>query len=819
MSLRAKNTILFIVAIFISYHASAQETPYDYDYRAYKFYKEDAYEPLWLIDDDMLSSNSAVVGFEYAIPTYLSTRVSTRARGMGYEEQRYFAGGLEIDYATARLLSSMRYDRVEGMGLSGVESGGALVASTTYRLTEPRRYSSRHTIRGDVSGRNYVGSMSYATQFKASPTGVGLKSDPMVSIMARGHGGRDIYVDGVYRDGMEIGAGVVCNPGVGVLDVTAMLSWSKRGLRQATTEEAFSLLGDVLYNPSWGMQGTAVRNARTVRELSPELLASWRVRVGAFTELQLTTDVRYDTEKFTSLTWFNASSPLPDYYRYMPSFFSDSVEGLEVERAWRQNDMRYTQIYWDNLYHINLISPGGEAVYAVEGRHNRRLRSGLTALFCGTYKSVTIDYGLTLDYVGERMFKSVDDLLGAQYFIDYDYFNVGDGMMRESLQNNLRTPDRKVREGDKFGYDYRLTRYRASIFAEAEWGVGDNRFSLGVSLASESVRRRGYYEKELFKGALSYGASRRVSFTPYAVQAAWLRSFGAHVFSVRMVLRGESPERDELFLQPQYNNRIIDNPRLVTTLALQGTYRYYAPKVEFVAQPYFIVSGGESDVVRYYDGLAYVYCDAVVSGIGRVSYGVDATANVTYLRRLSSQFAVRLGDYRYSKDANVVIYTDRSNSIVASTTANMRGCHEITPKISLYANLRYRSLNGWSATLAAQYHALRYVAPSYMQRTERVVSFVASPEEQSCLMSQQRLADALCFDVDVSKSFKFANAGSLRLQLTVRNILGCKMVYSGYEQDRVRVTRNGGRMVAKPLENKLLYAYPRTYQIVATYYF
>ena len=87
------------------------------------------------------------------------------------------------------------------------------------------------------------------------------------------------------------------------------------------------------------------------------------------------------------------------------------------------------------------------------------------------------------------------------------------------------------------------------------------------------------------------------------------------------------------------------------------------------------------------------------------------------------------------------------------------------------------------------------------------------------LMTQQRLPDAVSFDIEVSKSFDFGDAGILRLQLAVRNVLGAKMIYSGYEQNRIRITDNGGYMATIPFDNKLRYAYPRTYSFTASYYF
>ena len=91
------------------------------------------------------------------------------------------------------------------------------------------------------------------------------------------------------------------------------------------------------------------------------------------------------------------------------------------------------------------------------------------------------------------------------------------------LQNDLRHPDRTIREGGRFGYDYALTVRTASVRVQADYRSDRFRADLSAELGSGTVSRRGYYEKELFPGAQSYGRSRVMRFTPYAfrVLAGW----------------------------------------------------------------------------------------------------------------------------------------------------------------------------------------------------------------------------------------------------------------------------------------------------------
>jgi hypothetical protein len=133
-----------------------------------------------------------------------------------------------------------------------------------------------------------------------------------------------------------------------------------------------------------------------------------------------------------------------------------------------------------------------------------------------------------------------------------------DATFCRDLQNDLRNPTRIIGEGDRYAYDYRLTRLNATLHAVANIPISGTRLTIGGRLSAEQTSRRGYYEKELFPGRASYGTSRRLLLMPYRLFASWNIYHGAHNISVHAMIAGLSPELDDLFLQPQYNNRMTE---------------------------------------------------------------------------------------------------------------------------------------------------------------------------------------------------------------------------------------------------------------------
>jgi outer membrane receptor protein involved in Fe transport len=123
------------------------------------------------------------------------------------------------------------------------------------------------------------------------------------------------------------------------------------------------------------------------------------------------------------------------------------------------------------------------------------------------------------------------------------------------------------------------------------------------------------------------------------------------------------------------------------------------------------------------------------------------------------------------------------------------------------------------ARLSASYWGMRYAEPSFIRRSERITSHAPSKEEYNTLMVQQRLKDAVLVDAVVAKTFKLKDDMSIRLQLSVNNLLGSKVVYRSYEQHRVRRINTTSHTHLMPFGNMTQYGYGRTFKFMVSLWF
>lgn len=811
--------LCMVVTILSSLPVVAQED--DVDYRQYKFYDENMERYSSLFDDYLSTTPEAgAVPYITSNAEYAMRSVMNNPRGGSRYEERYMIGPISVDYTTSMMLMSLGIRRTRYPGLSNAILSGTTTASAGHTLGEYRPHTTAgHTIRGNISGHGNLFSLSHRAYHKISPRGVALDRDWHLSHNVRARVGRDIYVKGVHNNAFDISLYGSRAWNKNTLHLIALLPYSVRGTRKATLEECFDLMNNTLYNPAWGIYKGKERSANIASELRPEVIVSWHRELSKNTSLEFTADISYERYNYSTISNINAPTAHPDNYQRLPSYFSDEESIAEVTKAWQNNDLRYTQIDWDYLYHTNVIQPDGHSAYIVDKYHNNALRGSAAIDVEHRIYGITLHGGLIYDGTTSRIYKSVGDLLGGDYILNYDYFNADDSSYAPPPQNNLRDKGLKIYEGDHYGYDYYLSRHRAELYGTIDIKYGNHIFAASIHLASELSRRRGIYEKELFPDKGSYGPSQNIGLLPYRINLGWTHLFGNHTITASAMVRGESPVVEMLFLQPNYNNRTISRPHLSTAIAAEASYHYHKPRFEVVATLFVNSHLNQSNVIRYYDDLAATMADGVVDGIATLNVGLEASARVKWTNSLRSSFMLTAAQYRYIRDARITTYSDADNRVLTTSRTATKGLHASTPEITLYGDLEWHHKRGWLVRATARYWGLRHVEPSFIRRSEHITSHATSSDERDTLLLQQRMRDAVLVDVVAGKRFELNNEMSLWVQLSINNLLGSDVMYRSYEQHRVRKITTSTHAHLAPFANMVQYAYSRTFALAVSLQF
>lgn len=637
--------------------------------------------------------------------------------------------------------------------------------------------------------------------------------------------GRDAHIRGVYSDDWSLLTSLSKKAGQkSRVNLLFAVAPCERGLRGAATREALGLSGNNLYNPYWGFQQGRTRNSRVRKSSEPLLTLSWVYDPGPRLHFHTALAYLWGKSSYSSLDWYDALNPMPDYYRYMPGFFANPDLSEAARQEWEEGDGRVTQVNWDELIYENRRG-GGTPAYVVASRtDDRRNLQWVSRFRYEASEQVRWSGGIRLRLERTHRYNRLDDLLGGAYLTDIDQYLVDDEYYGDKLLNNLRDPDREVREGDRYGYDYAL-HYRngeAWLLLRMRNRAGRLYGYGGVQAGWVSIRREGYYEKESFPGDESYGSSAPQGFTTYMVKGGVGYAFSpSHRIELSVLYGDAAPLAGNIFIAPDYRNRTIDRSQPVNLLGGELHYAFSGAIFTLSFNAYVTRSSGESAIYRYYDDLASVYSDLVLSGIDKCYAGAEAGASVDFTSRLSLRIAAGLASNSYASDPSAVQYVDKDGTVIADKVRSYLKGYKLsgTPQTVASAELRYSGRAMWLASLSVSYAGRNYISLSPIRRMKRVIDHAVSPEEVGLLTAQERLPDAATLNLFLSKTFRI-RSNYLSFTLSVNNLANKKgIVQSGYEQMRLAKSGTGLNRSIAPFGSKYYYGYGRTYYATASFRF
>ena len=384
--------------------------------------------------------------------------------------------------------------------------------------------------------------------------------------------GNNAYVNGVYYNAFGYFAAVEKQFNAQHrLSLTLLGAPTERGAQQASTQEAYDLVGNNYYNPNWGWQAGKRRNARVRDYHEPLALLNYTFDITDRTQLNLATSLRFGKNGYSALTWYGGPDPRPDYYRYLPSYYQGTTTGAWLEEAWLSNTDNIRHINWDNLYMINRNQPvnpnygdGHRSINMVEERHTDQMDWNFYTQFSHLFKDNSkLNGGMNIRRNRTEYYSKVKDLLGGDYWVDIDKFAERDlGIDIISYQNNMDYYEKYgkapiVREGDKYSYDYYGNVFNTRGWLQYDFNLLHNlQVKLGGEIGYAFLWRDGIWKKGLFMDN-SQGNSQILNYLTYKAKANFRYVLSsAHNFEANIIYMQDAPSFQSAFVSPRTRNDV-----------------------------------------------------------------------------------------------------------------------------------------------------------------------------------------------------------------------------------------------------------------------
>ncbi len=528
------------------------------------------------------------------------------------------------------------------------------------------------------------------------------------------------------------------------LSVVTYGSPTQSGRSTASTEEAYWLAGTHYYNPNWGYQNGKKRNARIATSLNPTVLATWDFTPNEKSKLVTTAGFRYSIYGNTALGWNgNAADPRPDYYQKFPSNAFNVYDGTKPTfdqlntfneaYNWWTSSKANRQINWDQMYFANAQanSLGQDALYYVESRHNDQRVLNLNSAWTQRINEQhNYTVGLSLSTTKGMHYKKMDDLLGAANYVDIDKFAARDnGYGSLMAQNDLQHPDRQIREGDKFGYNYNIYVNKASVFGQYQYSYENLVVNTSARIGGVWMWRKGLMQNGRAPQN-SLGKSGTARFLEGGGKLNIQYRFnGNHSISLSAGYEMNAPLAYNSFTAPRIKNDFVRGLQDEGILNLEGSYRFNSRVFSGSITGYYTHFDNQVDMFAFYNDAESRFTYLAESDIEKEHYGVEAAFTLNFTPNFSMTAIGTVSNAEYlNNPKGELTYENQSESnqdIVYQKGLHVSG----SPMNAVNVGFDY-NINGWFFNVNGSYYDRSYIDFSPYRRLGKVMLATEKADSQ-----------------------------------------------------------------------------------------
>lgn len=597
------------------------------------------------------------------------------------------------------------------------------------------------------------------------------------------------------------------------LVLTGFASPTRIGKSSNAIQEAYDLTGNNYYNPSWGYQnnGKDIRNAKISNTNQPRFLLSHYWIINEKSKITTTASFLFGRNGQTALNWYDVADPRPDYYRCYPSYYNnDDFMFAYLTEMWKNDKFR--QLDWDSFYFANSKNlytitnesgsnqdiTGNRAKYIVEEYRSDEKRGDINSLYSNQLTdNLKLVSGLNVMISKTHNFKVLNDLLGADFWLDIDRFAERDTADNNFIQNDIEHPNRAVKKGDTFGYDYISNINKGDIFGQLEGKYKRFDFFAGINLSYTNFWRYSSMTNGKFPDH-SGGSSPKQNFFNYAAKAGLTFKISGHhylLFNAAYLTR--APFFSDAYVSPITRDFLISDiigKPLENEKIVAGDLNYNIIYKTFTIS----VTGYYTEFINaiqnnnfYHDELR-TFVNYIMTNINKRHFGAEFGIALNLIPNITITAASGYGKYLYSSRPSVTIAQDNSSEILATNrTVYIKNYHiGNTPEFAANIGIKYSNPHNWNIGIEANYFDEIYATINPERRTEEAVAnFYKDDTQISEILNQTKIKGGFVFNIYGGKSWLIQKKYNIGFRVTVDNVLNNKkLITSAYEQFRCDYT-------------------------------
>ncbi|MDE5783202.1 MAG: TonB-dependent receptor [Prevotella sp.] len=782
-------------------------------------------------EDDDMSANVTITGSNsnvYASQVgYLFSPMRFRYRAFNQKYNDIYINGVQMnDMETGQF----RYSLVGGLNQQtrGVENSlpfednnfamSALGGSNNYNF-RPSAFATGHRITLSGANRNYTLRGMYTYNSGVMENGWAFSAN----LTYRWANPKTAYVDGTFYNALSYFFGA--EKFINEQHHLSFVTWgnpTERASQGAATDEMYWLANDRYYNPYWGYQNGHIRNSRVVNDFAPTAMMTWDWKINDQMKLVTTLTGRYSMYKNTRLNYNNSDNPHPNYWKNLPSSYYDVwYEADEANRTeagmsdWLRAKNFLSgykadrQINFDKLYYANKQAnvQGADAMYYIQAKHNDNLNISLASnLNVELTKNQHLTIGMQLATNKGMHYQTMDDLLGANSYHNINTYALGSySMLDPEVQYDANNPNAKVREGDRFGYDYNIMVDKASFWTTYSINTNNTHAFVSGRIGGVEMQRDGKMRNGMFLEN-SYGKSKTAHFLEGGGKVGAVVNLGhGHTINGGLGVDVRAPQAQAAFVSPEMNNDFVVDLKNEKNYSAEIGYQMQNSWLKANIMAYGAIVTDVTEWQNFYFDDINSFSYVSMTGIDKEYYGVEWGLNFKLTDAINVKTIGTVSEARNTNNAQVW-YMNSTKGTFNDANGNQpeivynKDMREAgTPLTALSLILSYHK-SGWFIDLSGNYYDRIYLSysPSYryqstLDRRSRLdfepVYETGTTTPLESAVAQAKGKGGFMLDLSIGRSLYLKHGRSMSINLMITNLLNNQsIVTGGYEQSRSSYT-------------------------------
>ena len=613
------------------------------------------------------------------------------------------------------------------------------------------------------------------------------------------YAGEGVYPGSFYNSvGYFLSLQKVFNPQHS-LTLTTFGAPTKRAANSAIFEETGRLINN-MYSPDWGWQDGKKRNSQVVESFDPTAILNWLWKPDDHTSLNTGFAFHKSFYSKAALNWNKAADPNPSYYRYLPSYYTDpEIKDFYTDLWTSKSDI--TQIRWDDLYQVNYRNnmqadqTGKEmgSTYILENRHSNQSSFTLSSVLNKRLTSrLSMQTGANANYTIASYYKTIKDLLGGRYWLDVDNFSERDFPDNPDLaQNDLDNPNRKIKKGDRFGYDYNILTLKTELWNQ--WVLNLPKWEMFASVKGDFFQfQRDGKMRNGRAPENSYGKGKTHRFLTYGAKGGIIfkldgrNSFAGHVF-----YGTEAPRPYDAYISSRTKDDVIDL-KVEKIFSADVSYAMNFRNFKGVVTAFYTDQRDNTERTAFYDDVRSTFMNYSLTGVHKQYKGVEVGLSYKLSPSLTVSGAANIARYQYKNNPfGTRSYENGSEADVTKQVYLKNYYVAGTPQECYSLAFNWAGPHMWFVELNGAWMNRSYVSMSPIRHEmQEEFFFLANTEEEIMSLikdfsAQDKLNEALIINASIGHVIYLTRSASLNINLNLNNILDNRNIQTGgYQQGR-----------------------------------